>query len=161
LGYLLHVAREFESAAAQLQHAIDLDPTFFFSYWMFSHILVLTGRIDEAVAAAEKANELSGRHSLTLGALGSAYGRAGRTAEARQVLVELTARRRSTFVPAHPFTLVHGGLGEQEEALAWMARGIDERDPTIVTVLKTAPGYDPLRSRPAFQALLRRMNLEP
>ncbi len=93
--------------------------------------------------------------------LGSAYGRAGRTAEARQFLEELTARRRSTYVPASAFALVHGGLGERDESLEWMARGIEERDPVIVTSLKTAPAYDRLRSHPAYQALLRKMNLEP
>ena len=46
---------------------------------------------------------------------------------------------------------------------AWSGshRGIEERDPILVTALKIAPTYDPLRSHPAFQALLRKMNLEP
>jgi hypothetical protein len=30
-----------------------------------------------------------------------------------------------------------------------------------VTALKTAPAFDPLRSHHAYQALLRKMNLEP
>jgi serine/threonine protein kinase/Flp pilus assembly protein TadD len=161
LGYLLHVTRQFEPAVAQFRRAIDLDPTFIFSYLLFSIILVAMGRLDEAITAAQKANELSGGKAPTMWVLGSAYGRAGRTAEARQLLQELTARRRLTYVPASAIALVHGGLGEWDESLEWMARAIEERDPIIVTALKTAPGYDPLRSHPAFQALLRKMNLEP
>jgi hypothetical protein len=42
-----------------------------------------------------------------------------------------------------------------------MATGIEERDPSLVTSLWMSPSYDPLRSHPAFQALLRKMNLEP
>jgi len=161
LGYLLHVTRQFEPAVAQLQHAIDLDPTFFFSYWLLSIPYAHNGRLDEAIAAAEKANELSGGNAITLGQLGRFYGRAGRTAEARQLLEELTARRRLTYVPSSALSFIHRGLGELDEGLEWIARGIEERDPILVTALKTEPGYDPLRSHPAYQALLRKMNLEP
>ena len=161
LGYLLQCMRQFEPAVAQLKHAIDLDPTFFFSYWLLTPTYVAIGRLDEAIAAAEKANELSGGHALTLGMLGSVYGRVGRTAEARHLLEELTARRRLTYVPASALAWVHGGLGERHECLEWFARGIEERDPPLVTALKIAPTYDPLRSHPAYQALLRKMNLEP
>ncbi len=77
------------------------------------------------------------------------------------MLEELTARRRSTYVPASALALVHDGLGELDESLEWIARGIEERDPIIVTALKSSPTYDRLRSHPAYQALLRKMNLEP
>jgi serine/threonine-protein kinase len=161
LGYTLFAARQFEPAIAQLQHAIDLDPTFFFPYWFLSLPYAHTGRLDEAIAAAEKANELSGGNAITLGNLGKVYGRAGRTAEARLLLEALTARRRLTYVPASAFVLVHGGLGERDKALEWMATGIEERDPSLVTSLWMSPSYDPLRSHPAFQALLRKLNPEP
>jgi len=77
------------------------------------------------------------------------------------LLEELTVRRRSGYVPASAFVLVYGGLREVDASLEWLARAIEERDPVIVTSLKTATAYDRLRSHPAFQALLRKMNLEP
>jgi serine/threonine-protein kinase len=161
LGYLLHSMRQFEPAVAQLQHAIDLDPNFFFSHLLLAVVFDVSGRLDEAIAAAEKANELSGRDTATLGALSRAYGLAGRTAEARQLLEELTERRRSTYVPASALASAHRGLGEREESLEWIARGIEERDPILVTSVKCAPILDPLRSHPAYSALLRKINLEP
>jgi Flp pilus assembly protein TadD len=146
---------------AQFQHAVDLDPTFMFFYMLFSIVLNAMGRLDEAVSAARRANELSGGNATTLWPLGSAYARAGRIAEARQILEELTEERRSTYVPASALALVHAGLGHRDESLEWLARSIEERDPIIVTSLKTAWTYDPLRPGPAYQALLRKMNLEP
>jgi len=160
LGYLLHSAHQFEPAAAQLRYAIDLDPTFFFPFWFLSSVYSLNGRLDEAIATGERANQLSGGHALTLGALGAAYGRAGRAAEARKLLEELKARRQLTYVPSSALAWAHAGAGERDESLAWIARGIEERDPTVVTALKSAPVYDPMRSHPGFQALLRKMNLE-
>ncbi len=66
-----------------------------------------------------------------------------------------------TYVPATALAYVHGGLGEREETLEWVARAVEERDPVTVTALKISPQYDPVRSHPAFPALLRKMNLEP
>jgi TolB-like protein/Flp pilus assembly protein TadD/tRNA A-37 threonylcarbamoyl transferase component Bud32 len=160
LGYLLHSMRQFEPALVQLQHAIDLDPTFSFSYWFLSITYTQLGQFDEAIAAGEKANRFSGGNALTLGTLGSLYGRAGRMAEARRLLEELTARRQLTYVPASAIAFAHGGLGERRESLEWISRGIEERDPIIVTGLKPSPGYDALRSHPAYRTLLRKMNLE-
>jgi non-specific serine/threonine protein kinase len=161
LGYLLHSTGQSERAVAQLLRAIDLDPTFFFPYWFLSSIYALNGQLDKAIAAGEKANELSGRHALTLGALGTCYGRAGRAAQARQILEELTARRRSTYVPSTALAWAHLGVGALDESLEWTAQGVEDRDPTVVTALKSAPIYDRLRSHPAYHALLRTMNLEP
>jgi len=162
LGYLLHSTGQFAPAVAQLQHAIGLDPTFFFSHWFLSSVYALNGRLDEAIAEGEKkAKELSGSHALTLGTLGGIYGRAGRAPEARQLLQELKARRRLTYVPSSALAWAHLGVGERNEGLEWIARGAEERDPTVVTALKSAPVFDPLRSHPAYQALLWKMNLEP
>ena len=57
--------------------------------------------------------------------------------------------------------LVYLGLGEMDKALEWMVRGIDGRDAHCVLSLKSEPAFDPLRSHPTYQALLRKMNLEP
>jgi serine/threonine protein kinase/Tfp pilus assembly protein PilF len=161
VGYFLHVARQFEPAIAHLRHAVDLDPTFYYPYWFLSIIDAHVGRHEEAVAAAEKATELSGRTALTVGLLGRCYGLAGRTAEARQLLEELEARRRSSYVPASSIAMIHRGLGNLAKALELWVRGIEEHDILLVTSLKAEPGYDAVRSHPAYQALLRKMNLEP
>jgi TolB-like protein/Tfp pilus assembly protein PilF len=160
VGYLLHCLRQSEAAVKQQQHAIDLDPTFFFAHWLLAVTYVNSGRFEEAIVAAERANELSGGNPLTLGTLGSIYGRAGRAAEARRVLDELTARRRSAYVPASALAWAHFGAGALDRGLEWMARGVEERDPLLVTGLRGGPTYDRLRSFPAYQALLRKMNLE-
>ena len=121
----------------------------------------MTGRLDQAVAAAERANDLSGRMPATLGFLGMCYGLAGRAADARQLLEELEARRRVTYVPAFSLGVAHLSLGELDQGLECMVRGIEERDPIYVISLKSEPLHDPLRSHPTFHAVLRKMNLEP
>ena len=160
-GYLLHANRQFDPALAQLQRTIEMHPTSWFPYWALSIPCALHGRFDEAIAAAEKANELSGRNALAMGMLGRAYALAGRTAEARQLLEELMARRRATYVPACSIAFIHRGLGDLEDWVEWIAKGIEERDQNSIVALKTEPSYDAMRPHPAYQALLRKMNLEP
>jgi len=161
LGYLLQGTGQSELAVAQFRHAVTLDPAFPFSHMLFGIALTAMGFLDEAIAVSQRANGLSGGNVATLWVLGSAYGRAGRTPEARAILSELTARRASRYVPASAFALIHAALSEPEETLVWLARAIEERDPIIVTSLKTAPAYQPVRSHPAYQALLRTMKLLP
>ena len=49
------------------------------------------------------------------------------------------------------------GLGDREQAMAWLYRAADERDP-LLPYLNVWVSFDPLRADPRFQALLRRMN---
>jgi serine/threonine protein kinase len=161
VGYCLHASRQFEPAIAQLQHAIDLDPTFYYPVWLLSITYALIGKTDEAVAAAEKARELSGGAAPTVGLLGRAYGLVGRTTEARQLLEELEVRRLSSYIPASSMAMIHRGLGDLAKGLEWWVKAVEEHDVLLVVSLKVEPGYDQLRSHPAYKDLLRKMNLEP
>ena len=49
------------------------------------------------------------------------------------------------------------GLGDKDEALTFLERAYAEQDPALFW-LKMSPIFDPLRSEPRFQALLRRVN---
>jgi serine/threonine protein kinase/Tfp pilus assembly protein PilF len=161
VGYLLYASRQFEPAVAQLRHATELDPTFYLPHWLLAIAEAYQGRFDEALIAARKANELSGRNARTLGLLGRICGQAGRTTEARKILEGLEARRRSDYVPPSSIGMIYRGLGDREKFLEWWDRGVEERDPLLVPALRVEPGLDALRSDPAFRALFRKMNLEP
>jgi serine/threonine-protein kinase len=160
LGYLYHATRQYDLAIAQHLRASEMDPNFYPAHWLLSLTYAQKGQLDQAIAAAEKACELSGRVSPSLGFLGRYYAMAGRTADAQRILEELEARRRVTYVPASSLGSVYRGLGETDTGLEWLARAIEERDPINVLALKSEPAYDPLRSHPTYQALLRKMNLE-
>jgi hypothetical protein len=83
---------------------------------------------------------------------------AGRLAEARAVLARLHAIARERFVLPSSFAWAHLGLGEVDEALAWMKRAADHNDEWIHPV-RTYPFLDPLRDDPRFHALAAQLNL--
>jgi hypothetical protein len=62
-------------------------------------------------------------------------------------------------LPASALAFAYAGVGEPDQSLTWMERAIEERDPIVVTGLKSAPAYDRLRSHPAYPAPLPKMNL--
>jgi hypothetical protein len=51
------------------------------------------------------------------------------------------------------------GLGENEQAFAWLERAYKEHS-SIMLFLKVHPYFDPIRADPRFVDLLRRTGLE-
>jgi hypothetical protein len=50
----------------------------------------------------------------------------------------------------------YAGIGETEEALAWLEQGYRERDPLMI-LTKADPVFERVRSDPRFEDLLRRI----
>jgi hypothetical protein len=63
-----------------------------------------------------------------------------------------------TYMPALWVARVYVALGEKENTLTWLRKAYDERSPQL-PFLNVDPRWDPLRSDPQFQDLLRRMKL--
>jgi tetratricopeptide (TPR) repeat protein len=160
LAHLYYATGQCDPAIAQHKRAMDLDPGLFWPHWLLAIAYIHMGRLKEPIAAAQKACELSGRNAATLGILGLAYGLAGRRSEARAALEELRAQRVTGYVPPHAMAAVYRGLGEVDQALEWLEKGVEERDIIVVSRLKSEPEYIPFRGHPRYQALLRKMNLE-
>ena len=54
---------------------------------------------------------------------------------------------------------IYAGLGENEQAIAWLEKALDEGYSDFWFFLGVHPTWDSLRSEPRFQALLRRLGL--
>ena len=70
-----------------------------------------------------------------------------------------TRVERSTHKHVRPTDIAktYAYCGKEEEAFHWLERAYEERDPALVH-LAVFPDFDPIRSDPRFQDLLRRMN---
>ncbi|HLM24382.1 MAG TPA: winged helix-turn-helix domain-containing protein [Pyrinomonadaceae bacterium] len=157
-GFLLENARRYTEAIEQLRGVIAMDPNHYQAYWILGHTYAANQQFDEAVAAAEKAVELSERTPGALGILGLAYGLAGRKADANKVLNELLKLNESRYVTPAALVNVYIGLGDKDQAFAWLEKAYEERS-NYVAYLKVFPIVDPLRSDPRFADLVRRVGL--
>jgi hypothetical protein len=77
---------------------------------------------------------------------------------ARRELDKLEKMSRQEQVNPVTMLWAHLGMGNKEEALADLEKAYSQHF-AILTTLKVEPGFDPLRSDPRFQDLLRRVGL--
>jgi Flp pilus assembly protein TadD len=118
----------------------------------------MKGMYIEAVALFEKARSLAGDLPVLIGPMGQAYALAGMEAEARKQLQRLNDMAERRYVASSTIGMLHYCLGEHERALELLERGV-ERHESQVILFGVHPIYEPLRSQPRFQALMKRIGL--
>lgn len=95
---------------------------------------------------------------IMLAALAQAYGLAGQSEKAQELLKEMVARSKTSYVSPFDMAQVHIGLGDKDQAFAWLQKASQEHCPALV-YLRLHPWADGLRSDPRFQDLLGRLRL--
>ncbi|HQR66218.1 MAG TPA: protein kinase [Thermoanaerobaculia bacterium] len=158
LGVMLYLARRSGRTIEEGRHMISLEPAFFLGHWVLGLGLAEAGATEDAVAALERAHELSGGSPFTLGFLAFVKARAGRSGEARRLVDQARMRAAEGYFPPSTFFLAYGGLGDWDAAFEWMDRAIETRDPVVMPI-KSFPFLDPVRTDPRYLALLRKMRL--
>jgi serine/threonine protein kinase/tetratricopeptide (TPR) repeat protein len=157
MGWHLVYARQYEKAIEQCQKTLELDPTFILAHVFLGQAYEQSGASSDAIAAFERAVELSRRHPTYLADLGHGLAVAGRRADALKVLAELHGRSSQCYVAARSIAEIHLGLGEVDEAFAWLERGFQQRNGWLIHIREN-PRYDCLRGDPRYVDLVRRMN---
>jgi len=112
----------------------------------------------EAITSLRAALRLVGRDPEVEGELGHALGVAGRRAEALAMLEGLSQLSSTRYVSPYSVALIHVGLGDRDQALAWLEKAYVERS-DYMPYLNREPMLDGLRSNPRFAALVRRVGL--
>jgi serine/threonine-protein kinase len=108
---------------------------------------------EEAIAEYQK------MPSGGLARIGRVYALSGKRREAQKVLAELKGQSVSPIGNNRRMAVIYAGLGENEQAIAWLEKVLDEGDEDFLYFLRVDPMWDGLRSEPRFQDLLRRMGL--
>jgi TolB-like protein len=82
--------------------------------------------------------------------------RLGQESAARLALDSMVAAARTGWYNAYPIARGYAILGENEEALRWLARAFDQRTPWVF-LTPVDPELAPLRADPRFAALVSRI----
>jgi len=150
-GFILFYARRYDEAIRELRND---NP----DHWILGLALIANGQPDEAITVLEKALGPD-RNPAVMGMLVRAYAHAGRRREALRLLDELKRRQQTSYVAPTPFVDAYLGLGDNEQALAWLERAYQEQS-NILMLIKVYPNFDPLRSDPRFVDLVHRVGLD-
>jgi len=155
LGMALVRLGRYDEAIQQLRKTLEIDPKFFRAYQTMALAYEGKGDWPRALEVLEKR---PGRGQGQGNAwLGYAYGVTGRRQEALEVLARIEKSSHEHYVSPQSFAVVHLGLGETEQAMAWLEKAYDGR---AFEVLGFSGGlFDRLKGDGRFQDLLRRMRL--
>jgi serine/threonine protein kinase/Tfp pilus assembly protein PilF len=158
IGEVLMQARQSDAAIEQCQGVIAVDATYWPAYMFMGMAYQQKGQERQAVEALEKGAELAERDSIAIATLGNALGLFGRTGEAREILAELKSRREKAYLSPYWISIVHLGLGENDEALDCLETGYEERA-AYMNAISMYFHFDPIRDHPRFQAIMGKMKL--
>jgi TolB-like protein/Flp pilus assembly protein TadD len=157
-GRLLASSR-YNEALRQVQETLQLDSHFAPAHQTLGWVYLHSGKQEEAIREFQNALQLSGTEDNDLQLdLGFAYAVTGKQDEARRILAKLEKLHQQGVVPSGSVAILHGALGEANDAFAWLEKAYEERDPQL-TYIKAGRRFAPLRKDPRFEKLVHRIGL--
>ena len=152
-GWHCYLSRDYSCATEQLTRTVGLGGTYARGrgYERLALTYVQLGRLDDALAAAQKAVDASPERPDYLASLAFVHARRGEQAAA------ISALRRAAADPFEPFSIGRAwvGLGNADSAFAWLERSNWQWSHRAN---RYDPALDPIRSDPRFAALSARVD---
>src|ERR1700687_5869925 len=123
---VLFVARVYDASIQQSRKTLEMDPNFAIAHFELGQAYLQKRMYSEAIAELQRAIELSGGSTTFTSNLAYAYAIAGRRNEALKILNDLTVRSNGSSNAAET-ALIRAGLGENDQAMAWLEKAYSER----------------------------------
>jgi len=147
--------RRWDDAIAAAQTAMAMQPLMGVARTALQYAYIAKGMQDEQLALQR---ERISRDSVRLAAFEQGLSAGGDRGAQRAVAEVLAARYlEGTSFGARGIALRFVDAGEYSQAIDWLERAYEDHDQTL-PYISGLPVWDPLRSDPRFQEILRRMN---
>ena len=150
-------ARQFDEAIAGFLAAVELHPNYWTAHYYLGLSYLHRGDLTQAITALRKA-EAIGDSLWRYAGLGFAYGQAGQPAKARELLAKLEELSKRQHVSSQVRAAVCLGLGEKDQAFAWLERAVEERDWQMAW-LSVDPFWDSIRADSRLSHLIAKTGL--
>jgi serine/threonine protein kinase/TolB-like protein len=149
-GRFLYMSRRYDESLAQHKKTIELDPGFARAHRTLAELNRIKGDYANAIEEQAKFFELSGEPQKAA-LLRENFAKSGWNGYLRLVTAENSPLEENNWVVARAYV----ELGEKDKAFAELNKAYESR--RSVTWLKVDPLFDPLRSDPRFQELLKKI----
>jgi TolB-like protein/DNA-binding winged helix-turn-helix (wHTH) protein/Tfp pilus assembly protein PilF len=158
LAWTPYFLRRYDEAIRNLEEIREMDTGYAVTYVYLALAFQQKSSFSNAIAAAEKAAALDPANYFIQSTLGHIYGKAGNKDKAFRILRELQAKTARQPIPAFHFGMLYLGLGDTNEAMNWLEKAYSEHF-YVLSLVNAMPEFDPLRSDPRFQQMLKGMGL--
>jgi tetratricopeptide (TPR) repeat protein len=155
LGEVYYWTRKYDKAIEQLRAAAELAPDLPDAYISLGQVYEQKGMEREAVTEYLQARVVHGESEAALELLRRAFANEGIKGFWRKVLELEDDKSKSEEYHLYLLAAVHKKLGDKDRALSSL-RTLLKDNPSKLSPVGFDPVFDPLRSDPRFQALLRR-----
>jgi serine/threonine protein kinase/tetratricopeptide (TPR) repeat protein len=158
VAFLTYLTRRYDDALIECRKVLDMDSSFPVAHMPLAFIYEQKGERDKAVAEYEKLFSYEGQEE-TAKAIREAYAASGYEAAMREMVKQMLSRMGSGRPPLGFIAHVLAQIGDTDEAIACAEKAYEERTQEIYT-LAVDPAFDPIRSDPRFQDVVRRIGLK-
>jgi len=159
-GLTFYEARQYDRTIEQERKALELDPNFIPARYFLAMAYLQTSKYTEGIAELEKALVISPSDLRAIMGLGYAYALGSEHTKAQRLLDQLNEISKQRYVAPGFRARIYVALGQKDKAFQWLEKAYEERSLYALSPVTADPAFDPLRSDPRFQDLLRRMNLQ-
>jgi tetratricopeptide (TPR) repeat protein len=156
---MLYLARRYDEAIAQFQKTFEIYPDGIEAREGVADAYAAAGRDAQAFEAYQHWARVAGYARPATDDLARAYGSGGMPAYWRKrVEMEKIEQEDTGDVFSYRMASLHARLHQNDEAMSWLERAYAEHSNRLI-FLSVDPFFDPLRSDPRLQNLVRRIGL--
>jgi tetratricopeptide (TPR) repeat protein len=155
-GWLLHCLGRDVEALQVLQAAMEVHPHDYYILRILLYACPKAGRPELAISTGERIAAMTTSAQQALGIRAFGYAQGGDSRKAEELLAELAKDEKLDTSSGYYMATTRAVLGQYEQALHWLETSL-RAGIGIIAIVNTEPLFDPLRSDPRFQGLLRKM----
>lgn len=153
LGLILYLKRDFAAATRELQHVLDLDPSFDPARAVLGRVLLAQGDAEGALREFKRQQRpVPGGD----GDLGRAYAAAGRRDQALAEIERLQRRAADGFGVGYDVAGIHAALGDLPQACSALQHALGDYS-QLIGFIGSDPAMDPLRSQACLAEVRRQL----
>jgi serine/threonine protein kinase/TolB-like protein/Tfp pilus assembly protein PilF len=152
-GSIYNGMRQYDHATEIFRKILGINPDYTPARRRLSIVLARQGRYEEAIS---ELGQFQTTDDITLKVI--LYWNAGQRSEALKLFREVKVIAAREHISPVYIASIYVCLGDKEQAFAWLRKAYDQRSDHLLHI-GISPDFDPLRSDPRFDKLLRDIGL--
>ena len=158
LGFVLYYSGQYDAAIKQLRLVTEMNAEFPLAHLWLGRTYQEKMLYEEAIAEFRRAETVLREWPVVKAAIGCAQGASGLRKEALATLEDLKRLSTERYVTPYGIAVIYAGLGETDQALAWLYRALEDRSHWLVWLMLD-PRLAALRPDTRYRDLLSSVGL--